>query len=73
MMEGVIFVCKQKTAYESEYGLVGSEMCIRDRCQPAYVNRSKRIVVAPGGEWEKIDPVNHAAQGAAPGAAAPSH
>jgi len=22
--------CKQKTAYESEYGLVGSEMCIRD-------------------------------------------
>ena len=23
--------CKQKTAYEIEYGLVGSEMCIRDR------------------------------------------
>ena len=26
------FVSKQKTAYEIEYGLVGSEMCIRDRC-----------------------------------------
>ena len=25
------FVFKQKTAYEIEYGLVGSEMCIRDR------------------------------------------
>ena len=25
------FFCKQKTAYEIEYGLVGSEMCIRDR------------------------------------------
>ena len=25
---------KQKTAYEIEYGLVGSEMCIRDRGQP---------------------------------------
>ena len=33
-MEGVIlvfFFFKQKTAYEIEYGLVGSEMCIRDR------------------------------------------
>ena len=26
------FFFKQKTAYEIEYGLVGSEMCIRDRC-----------------------------------------
>ena len=25
---------KQKTAYEIEYGLVGSEMCIRDRVEP---------------------------------------
>ena len=25
------FFFKQKTAYEIEYGLVGSEMCIRDR------------------------------------------
>ena len=25
------FFCKQKTAYEIYYGLVGSEMCIRDR------------------------------------------
>ena len=29
-MRGVVFF-KQKTAYEIEYGLVGSEMCIRDR------------------------------------------
>ena len=27
------FFFKQKTAYEVEYGLVGSEMCIRDRGQ----------------------------------------
>mgnify|MGYP003380752916 CR=1 FL=1 len=27
----VFFFFKQKTAYEVEYGLVGSEMCIRDR------------------------------------------
>ena len=32
-----MFFFKQKTAYEIEYGLVGSEMCIRDRgwcCRP---------------------------------------
>mgnify|MGYP003381409622 CR=1 FL=1 len=27
----LLFLVKQKTAYEIEYGLVGSEMCIRDR------------------------------------------
>ena len=27
----LFFFFKQKTAYEIEYGLVGSEMCIRDR------------------------------------------
>ena len=27
----VVFFFKQKTAYEIEYGLEGSEMCIRDR------------------------------------------
>eukprot|EP00831_Metopus_contortus_P081074 TRINITY_DN8445_c0_g1_i1.p1 TRINITY_DN8445_c0_g1~~TRINITY_DN8445_c0_g1_i1.p1 ORF type:complete len:159 (+),score=34.91 TRINITY_DN8445_c0_g1_i1:63-539(+) len=27
------FFFKQKTAYEMQRGLVGSEMCIRDRCQ----------------------------------------
>ena len=27
----VLFIFKQKTAYDIEYGLVGSEMCIRDR------------------------------------------
>ena len=29
------FFFKQKTANEIEYGLVGSEMCIRDRAQIA--------------------------------------
>ena len=29
----VFFFFKQKTAYEIQYGLVGSEMCIRDRPQ----------------------------------------
>ena len=27
----MIFLVKQKTAYDIQYGLVGSEMCIRDR------------------------------------------
>ena len=31
MLLYLVFVFKQKTAYEIEYGLVGSEMCIRDR------------------------------------------
>mgnify|MGYP003381647712 CR=1 FL=1 len=29
-----VFCVKQKTAYEVEYGLVGSEMCIRDSRLP---------------------------------------
>ena len=29
----MLFFCKQKTAYDIEYGLVGSEMCIRDRLE----------------------------------------
>ena len=31
LMLGGFFFFKQKTAYEIQYGLVGSEMCIRDR------------------------------------------
>ena len=30
----IIEYIKQKTAYEIKYGLVGSEMCIRDRTTP---------------------------------------
>ena len=37
----LFFFFKQKTAYEIEYGLVGSEMCIRDRFP----------VVTPGIEY----------------------
>ena len=29
-----LFFYKQKTAYEIEYGLLGSEMCIRDSAKP---------------------------------------
>ena len=36
-MEWLLFV-KQKTAYEIEYGRVGSEMCIRDRRKSGRVN-----------------------------------
>ena len=32
----LIFICKQKTAYEIQYGLVGSEMCIRDSFMPLH-------------------------------------
>eukprot|EP00831_Metopus_contortus_P038801 TRINITY_DN30450_c0_g1_i3.p3 TRINITY_DN30450_c0_g1~~TRINITY_DN30450_c0_g1_i3.p3 ORF type:complete len:111 (-),score=43.08 TRINITY_DN30450_c0_g1_i3:8-340(-) len=31
------FFFKQKTAYEMQRGLVGSEMCIRDRVVPAHI------------------------------------
>ena len=32
-LKHVVFLFKQKTAYEISACLVGSEMCIRDRCQ----------------------------------------
>ena len=35
-MEFVSYFVKQKTEYEIWYGLVGSEMCIRDRCLAVY-------------------------------------
>jgi len=39
----MFFFFKQKTAYEIEYGLVGSEMCIRDRDIPSLVNITRRM------------------------------
>ncbi len=40
----VLFFVKEKTAYEIEYGLVGSEMCIRDRgkCEDVSVSPTVR-------------------------------
>ena len=35
---------KQKTAYEIEYGLVGSEMCIRDRAMGVTRERAQGAV-----------------------------
>eukprot|EP00831_Metopus_contortus_P080222 TRINITY_DN8163_c0_g2_i1.p1 TRINITY_DN8163_c0_g2~~TRINITY_DN8163_c0_g2_i1.p1 ORF type:complete len:204 (+),score=38.66 TRINITY_DN8163_c0_g2_i1:18-629(+) len=41
---GFFFFFKQKTAYEMQRGLVGSEMCIRDRVSTVqlYINRDTR-------------------------------
>ena len=39
------FFCKQKTAYEIESGLVGSEMCIRDSAEG----------LAPGPDENPVD------------------
>ena len=40
----VFFFFKQKTAYDIEYGLVGSEMCIRDR-ERTHLARDMGIIV----------------------------
>ena len=40
----LFFVFKQKTAYDIEYGLVGSEMCIRDSAEGVTV-----VAVGAGG------------------------
>ena len=39
----LFFFFKQKTAYEIEYGLVGSEMCIRDRVRGYDVERATPV------------------------------
>ncbi len=44
----VFFFFKQKTAYEILSGLVGSEMCIRDKHKTLLTNRPKHIVRAEG-------------------------
>eukprot|EP00658_Telonema_sp_P-2_P043270 TRINITY_DN3120_c0_g1_i3.p1 TRINITY_DN3120_c0_g1~~TRINITY_DN3120_c0_g1_i3.p1 ORF type:complete len:112 (-),score=13.06 TRINITY_DN3120_c0_g1_i3:322-657(-) len=43
------FFFKQKTAYEMLRSLVGSEMCIRDRCTPACgaLSRTARLHATP--------------------------
>eukprot|EP00831_Metopus_contortus_P061161 TRINITY_DN53017_c0_g1_i1.p3 TRINITY_DN53017_c0_g1~~TRINITY_DN53017_c0_g1_i1.p3 ORF type:complete len:130 (-),score=24.10 TRINITY_DN53017_c0_g1_i1:146-535(-) len=38
------FFFKQKTAYEMQRGLVGSEMCIRDRSQSVGISRRKDLL-----------------------------
>ena len=42
-----MFFPDQKTAYEIYHGLVGSEMCIRDRC--IHTEDSGKLVVL---DWE---------------------
>ena len=58
----VVFFFKQKTAYESEYGLVGSEMCIRDRDGIPLVDRGPpqrdgEMGFPDPGRPEKEDPI----------------
>ena len=58
-----VFFFKQKTAYEIQYGLVGSEMCIRDSGNAWLVNNIK-VVSSPDEEIasiEQIDPLQTAA------------
>ena len=65
----VVFFFKQKTAYKIEYGLVGSEMCIRDsdagerlRAGPVPVTEIRAgIIVGPGSAAYEVmrDLVNH--------------
>ena len=43
-----MFCFKQKTAYEIEYGLVGSEMCIRDRLHGVGEGINTRVRGEPG-------------------------
>ena len=49
MFNEFIFFFKQKTAYEMLRSLVGSEMCIRDRCslQPPTLNRTRQYARHP--------------------------
>ena len=48
----MIFFFKQKTAYEIGSGLVGSEMCIRDRGRIAQFVRSDFATV-PTQAWDE--------------------
>ena len=38
-----LFFFKQKTAYEIRLSLVGSEMCIRDRCRAGEILKARAI------------------------------
>jgi len=40
----LVFFFKQKTAYEIRLSLVGSEMCIRDRCPLAAAAAAKQAL-----------------------------
>src|SRR5450756_2683275 len=46
MILSSFFFFKQKTAYEIMPSLVGSEMCIRDRCNHAYPHKSAGLLRA---------------------------
>ena len=43
IIQSTVFFFKQKTAYEIQYGLVGSEMCIRDSSKALYKENEKII------------------------------
>eukprot|EP00658_Telonema_sp_P-2_P037846 TRINITY_DN27209_c0_g1_i2.p2 TRINITY_DN27209_c0_g1~~TRINITY_DN27209_c0_g1_i2.p2 ORF type:complete len:266 (-),score=71.23 TRINITY_DN27209_c0_g1_i2:272-1069(-) len=52
----LFFFFKQKTAYEMLRSLVGSEMCIRDRCHPPRTDLPK-MWLDPGEAGIRYDPV----------------
>ena len=43
-----MYVFKQKTAYENEYGLVGSDICIRDRKEGEPCDLVTLTIESPG-------------------------
>ena len=61
----VFFFCKKKTEYEIKYGLVGAEMCKRDRAsagEPTGERRSTRMywqerIAAPGSPASSASPI----------------
>ena len=58
-MYGIVFFFKQKTAYEIMPSLVGSEMCIRDRCCTSlpgmtFMKKSSSARI-PAGELQELD------------------
>ena len=50
-----VFFFKQKTAYEIQYGLVGSEMCIRDRDKISDATVEILKPVYNGDSHKKVD------------------
>ena len=53
-----MFFFKRKTAYDIEYGLVGSEMCIRDRpgCRASGTRVGNAATSAGGRVLSRLDP-----------------
>ena len=51
-----IFFFKQKTAYEIRIGLVGSEMCIRDRATTRFVQDNNELTFSSLSLYYEFNP-----------------